>query len=76
MVDLTKVLSNPDSDIRRKTLDLIQTLLNSRNVNGFLPVLKKELKAVIQGSSNDDSYMVHGSAGTLPGALGRRVNRI
>jgi len=46
LVDLTKVLQNQDIDIRKKTLDLTKSLLNSRNVVTFFPILKKELKAV------------------------------
>ena len=46
LVDITKVLQNQDIDIRKKTLDLAKSLLNSKNVITFFPILKKELKAV------------------------------
>ena len=46
LVDIAKVLSNQSQEIRRKTLELIQGLVNTRNIGTIFPLLIKELQKV------------------------------
>lgn len=55
LLDITKVLSNHDSDIRRKTLELLKALLRPKNVLIFFPLLKKELKGIANSSEAIDT---------------------
>jgi len=43
LMDIMRALSSPNSDIRRKTLDISMELISPRNINEVVSVLKKEL---------------------------------
>lgn len=43
LMDIMRVLNSPNSDIRRKTLDITMDLISPRNINEVVLTLKKEL---------------------------------
>ena len=42
-MDILRVLSSPDLEVRRKTLNLAMDLVTSRNIDELVLVLKKEI---------------------------------
>uniref|UniRef100_A0A7S3GLN9 Coatomer subunit beta n=1 Tax=Palpitomonas bilix TaxID=652834 RepID=A0A7S3GLN9_9EUKA len=56
LMDILRVLSNPDVDLRRKLLDFAMDLLDARNINDVLGVLKKEtIKVQDSNQKNDEN---------------------
>ncbi|KIZ03022.1 Coatomer subunit beta-2 [Monoraphidium neglectum] len=54
LLDILRALAAPNSDIRRKTLDLALELIDGRNIDEVVMVLKKEIVKT-QSSSSDAS---------------------
>lgn len=53
VMDLLRVLSSPDLDVRRKALDIAAEMVNSRNVEEVIGLLKKELTHTLEGQTYD-----------------------
>ena len=49
VMDILRVLSSPDLEVRRKTLSLAMELVTSRNIEEMVLILKKEINKT-QGS--------------------------
>jgi len=54
VMDLLRVLSSPDLEVRKKTLSLILDLINSRNVEEVVMVLKKEVANTSNGGGENE----------------------
>ena len=64
IMDILRVLSTPNTDIRRKTLDVAMDLVSPRNVEEVMAVLKKDIistGAQINGSSSDPESIAYRS---------------
>lgn len=46
-MDILRVLSSPDLEVRRKTLNLTMELVNSRNIEEMVLFLKKEVSKTL-----------------------------
>ena len=46
-MDILRVLSSPDLEVRRKTLNLAMELVNSRNIEEMVMFLKKEVSKTL-----------------------------
>ncbi|KAI8322742.1 Coatomer, beta subunit [Martensiomyces pterosporus] len=74
VMDLLRVLSSPDLDVRRKSLGIVMKLTSRRNVNDVVSVLKKELNKTADNSDYDKSsdyrllliQTIHSCAGQFP----------
>lgn len=55
VMDILRVLSSPDLEVRRKTLNLAMDLINSRNVEEMVLVLKKEVVKTHNAVEHDDT---------------------
>ena len=51
-MDILRVLSSPDLEVRKKTLSLVLQLTSTRNVEQVVMVLKKELTSTMEASSD------------------------
>lgn len=63
LMDILRALSSPNSDIRRKTLDIAMDLVSPRNINEVVQILKKEVvktqsKDVDRASANEYRQML------------------
>lgn len=56
LLDIMRTLNSPNIDIRRKTLDLTLQLVSSRNVDGVVGVLRKELVKTETPEGKSDAY--------------------
>lgn len=55
-MDILRVLSSPDLEVRKKTLDLVFEVVNTRNIHEVVMILKKEItKTHTEESPTDDS---------------------
>ena len=55
-MDILRVLASPDLEVRKKTLDLVLEVVNSRNVHEVVMVLKKDItKTHTEESASEDS---------------------
>jgi coatomer subunit beta len=54
VMDIVRVLSSPDLEVRRKCLDLVLDLVSSRNVDEVVLVLKKEVTNTINSAGQTD----------------------
>lgn len=54
VMDILRVLSSPDIEVRRKTLNLCLELVTSRTINEMVIVLKKEVSKTNNASEQDD----------------------
>ncbi|KAJ2820684.1 coatomer subunit beta, partial [Coemansia erecta] len=54
VMDLLRVLSAPDLDVRRKVLGIVMKLTSRRNVNDVISMLKKELAKTVSDASDYD----------------------
>ena len=59
-MDLLRVLSSPDLEVRKKTLTLVLDLINSRNVEEVVMVLKKEVANTSNGGGENEAADVAG----------------
>ncbi|PWN44690.1 putative SEC26 [Ceraceosorus guamensis] len=50
VMDLLRVLSSPDMDVRRKALNISLDMVSSRNVEEVVQFLKKELQKTVEGA--------------------------
>jgi coatomer subunit beta len=55
VMDILRVLSAPDLEVRRKTLNLCLDLVTSRTINEMVIVLKKELQKTQNVTENEDT---------------------
>ena len=53
-MDILRVLSSPDLEVRRKTLSLAMELVTSRNIEEMVLILKKEINKTT-GSNEEDT---------------------
>ncbi|KAH1012879.1 coatomer subunit beta [Dendroctonus ponderosae] len=53
VMDILRVLSSPDLEVRRKTLSLAMELVNSRNIEEMVLFLKKEVSKTIDSEQED-----------------------
>lgn len=51
-MDILRVLSSPDLEVRRKTLSLVLQLTSTRNIEQVVMVMKKELTGTMEASSD------------------------
>ncbi|KAF2401095.1 Coatomer, beta subunit [Trichodelitschia bisporula] len=62
-MDILRVLSSPDLDVRKKALDIAMALVNSRNVEEVVLLLQKELRKTVDEqmdkSSEYRSLLIH-----------------
>ncbi|KAM9408339.1 LOW QUALITY PROTEIN: coatomer subunit beta-like [Pholidichthys leucotaenia] len=56
VMDILRVLSTPDLEVRKKTLQLALDLVSSRNVEELVIVLKKEVKNNVSEHEDTDKY--------------------
>ena len=54
VMDILRVLSSPDLEVRRKTLSLAMELVTSRNIEEMVLILKKEINKTA-GSNEEDT---------------------
>ncbi|XP_062501156.1 coatomer subunit beta-like isoform X2 [Corticium candelabrum] len=54
VMDIVRVLSSPDLEVRKKCLDLVLDLVSSRNVDEVVLVLKKEVTNTMNVTGQDD----------------------
>jgi coatomer subunit beta len=54
-MDILRVLSSPDLEVRKKTLGLAMDLVTSRNIEEMVLVLKKEISRTHNTVEHDDS---------------------
>ena len=55
-MDILRVLASPDLEVRKKTLDLILEVVNTRNIHEVVIILKKEItKTHTEESATEDS---------------------
>ncbi|ORX73349.1 Coatomer, beta subunit [Linderina pennispora] len=74
VMDLLRVLTSPDLDVRRKALNIVMNLTSRRNINEVVAVLKKELGKTADNSDDDKSseyrllliQTIHQCAGQFP----------
>ena len=56
VMDILRVLVSPDLEVRKKTLDLVLEVVNSRNIGEVVMILKKEItKTHTEESNTEDS---------------------
>ncbi|CAB3998662.1 coatomer subunit beta-like [Paramuricea clavata] len=56
VMDILRVLASPDLEVRKKTLDLVLEIMNTRNIHEVVMVLKKEItKTHTEESTTEDS---------------------
>ncbi|XP_050293271.1 coatomer subunit beta [Anthonomus grandis grandis] len=53
VMDILRVLSSPDLEVRRKTLNLAMELVNSRNIEEMVLFLKKEVSKTLDSEQED-----------------------
>ena len=53
-MDILRVLSSPDLEVRRKTLSLVLQLTSTRNVEQVVMVMKKELTGTMEATSDSN----------------------
>ncbi|XP_066251083.1 coatomer subunit beta [Euwallacea similis] len=53
VMDILRVLSSPDLEVRRKTLNLAMDLVNSRNIEEMVLFLKKEISKTLDSEQED-----------------------
>ncbi|KAF7281578.1 coatomer subunit beta [Rhynchophorus ferrugineus] len=53
VMDILRVLSSPDLEVRRKTLNLAMELINSRNIEEMVLFLKKEVSKTLDSEHED-----------------------
>ena len=53
-MDILRVLSSPDLEVRRKTLLLVLQLTSTRNIEQVVMVMKKELTSTMEASSDSN----------------------
>ncbi|XP_060526014.1 coatomer subunit beta [Cylas formicarius] len=53
VMDILRVLSSPDLEVRRKTLNLAMELVNSRNIEEMVMFLKKEVSKTVDSEQED-----------------------
>ena len=85
MMDLMRVLSSPNMDIRRKTLGICLDLVTPRNVEGMIQYLRKEIGKTQGGKEGDKEageyrqllvQAIHRCAVQFPETSGTVVNMI
>ena len=55
-MDILRVLASPDLEVRKKTLDLVLEVVNTRNIHEVVMILKKEItKTHTEESVTEDS---------------------
>jgi coatomer subunit beta len=55
-MDILRVLASPDLEVRKKTMDLVFEVMNTRNIHEVVMVLKKEItKTHTEESTTEDS---------------------
>ena len=54
VMDILRVLSSPDLEVRRKTLLLVLQLTSTRNIEQVVMVMKKELTGTMEASSDSN----------------------
>jgi len=55
VMDIMRVLSSPDLEVRKKTLDLVLELVTLRNIEEIVMILKKEVTKTHTEGAEDDS---------------------
>ena len=53
VMDILRVLSSPDLEVRRKTLNIAMELVTSRNIKEMVLILKKEIAKTTGKNSHD-----------------------
>lgn len=53
-MDILRVLSSPDLEVRRKTLSLVLQLTSTRNIEQVVMVMKKELTSTMEATSDSN----------------------
>jgi coatomer subunit beta len=59
-MEILRVLSSPDIDVRRKALDLALEMVSSKNVEEVVMLLKKELSKTIDEQYEKVEYIAFG----------------
>lgn len=55
-MDILRVLTSPDLEVRKKTLDLVLEIVNLRNIHEVVMILKKEItKTHTEDGAAEDS---------------------
>lgn len=54
VMDILRVLTSPDLEVRRKTLSLVLQLTSTRNIEQVVMVMKKELTSTMEASSDSN----------------------
>ncbi len=52
-LDILRVLSSPDLDVRKKAIDISLKMVSSRNVEDVIKLFKKELSKTLEGNNYD-----------------------
>uniref|UniRef100_A0A8D8R2B4 Coatomer subunit beta n=1 Tax=Cacopsylla melanoneura TaxID=428564 RepID=A0A8D8R2B4_9HEMI len=55
VMDILRVLSSPDLEVRKKTLNLAMDLVSSRNIEEMVLVLKKEVSKTLNTGEHEDT---------------------
>lgn len=64
-MDILRVLSSPDLEVRRKTLSLVLQLTSTRNVEQVVMVMKKELTGTMEATSDSNDIKSYRQVSTL-----------
>lgn len=64
-MDILRVLSSPDLEVRRKTLSLVLQLTSTRNVEQVVMVMKKELTGTMEATSDSSDIKSYRQVSTL-----------
>ena len=54
VMDILRVLSSPDLEVRRKTLSLVLQLTSTRNIEQIVNLMKKELTSTMEASADSN----------------------
>ena len=64
-MDILRVLSSPDLEVRRKTLSLVLQLSSTRNIEQVVMVMKKELTGTMEATSDSNDIKSYRQVSTL-----------
>ena len=59
VMEILRVLSSPDIDVRRKALEIAMEMISSKNVEEVVLLLKKELSKTIDEQYEKVSRLIH-----------------
>lgn len=63
VMDILRVLSSPDLEVRKKTLLLVLQLTSTRNIEQVVMVMKKELTSTMEASSDSTDVKTYRQVG-------------